>query len=79
MTACFEPDCVDGGIGFIAAGNVRDGVSEAIVLVKIDRPEADLAGMFEAFLLKPPIMTTAAPSIRADAAAAKPTSPAPAT
>jgi len=79
VTACFEPDCVDGGIGFIAAGNVRDGVSEAIALVKIDRLEADLAGMFEAFLLKSPLMTTAAPRIRADAAAAKPTSPAPVT
>lgn len=77
--ARLEAHGVDRAVDLVRARDLGDQIAQAIALGQIDGLEADLAACASRSLLKSLIITTAAPRKRAEAAAASPTSPAPAT
>ena len=79
LRLCFEADAIDRGIDFGNAEDVGDELAETIMPSEVDRFKTDLLGVGEALPLHVTDQHVAAPRMRADAAAASPTGPAPAT
>jgi len=79
ITPGLETDCINRGIDFRNSNDALDKFLEFVAFLNIDWLEVHTPRVFKAFIIHVPIMTTAAPRICADTAAASPTGPAPAT